>query len=284
MTRSELDQVVHNVSNELLAKLGYPPEKGYLDKHNGTVHIPEDNDQDSVTCPDWSPPSEGISKLIDHTLLKPDTTEAEVIAACAEAHQHNFATLCVQPERVALVTHELQGSSVTTCAVIGFPLSATLTPIKCAEAEQVIKLGADEIDMVLSVGALKSRAEDSVYTDIFCVAELVHSAKKVLKVILETSVLDDREKVLACVLAKLAGADFVETSTGFGRIGATAHDVALMHHVVGGEMGIKAAGGISTYSDLVRMMRAGATRIGSSSSATIIAQAAAADVSSLGRS
>ena len=236
-----------------------------------------------VACPDWAPPEQGIAALIDHTLLRPDAAEAEVAGACAEARRHQFATVCVQPGRLALAVRELRGSPVKTCSVVGFPHGATLTPVKCVEAEQAIKLGADELDMVLSVGALKSGDEDGVYSEIRCLTELVHSAKRVLKVILETALLSDREKAVACVLAKLAGADFVKTSTGFGPSGASAHDVALMHRVVGGEIGIKAAGGVSTYADLVQMMRAGATRIGSSSGVGIVAQAAAAGVVPRGR-
>ena len=288
MTRSELDQVVHSVGNELLARLGHSPAKIRSEiaacscdveiktpnsSANGLI---SGNAQTHITCPDWTPPEKGIASLIDHTLLRPDATELEVAAVCAEARRHGFATVCVHPGQVALVARELRGSAVRTCTVVGFPLGATLTPVKCAETEQVIKLGADEIDMVLSVGALKSHKEDSVYTDILCVAELTHSANRVLKVILETSLLNDHEKVMACVLAKLAGADFVKTSTGFGPAGANAYDVALIHRIVGDELGIKAAGGIETYSDLVQMMRAGATRIGSSSGVAIVAQNAAA--------
>ena len=189
----------------------------------------------------------------------------------------------MHPGWVALAERELRGSGVKTATVVGFPHGATLTPVKCVETEQAIKLGADEVDMVLSIGALKSGQEDHVFAEIHCVAELVHSAQRVLKVILETALLSDHEKALACVLARLAGADFVKTSTGFGLAGARAADVALMHRVVGGEMGIKAAGGISTYAGLLQMMRAGATRIGSSSGVAIVAEAAAAGVVPRGR-
>lgn len=296
MTRSELDQVVQSVGNELLARLGHSPAKIRSEvaayscnvetktSNGGANGLISGNTQTHITYPDWIPPEKGIASLIDHTLLRPDATDLEIAAVCTEARRHGFATVCVHPGQVALVARELRGSSVRTCTVVGFPLGATLTPVKCAEAEQVIKLGADEIDMVLSVGALKSHKEDSVYTDILCVAELTHAAKRVLKVILETSLLNDHEKVLACVLAKLAGADFIKTSTGFGPTGANAYDVALIHRIVGGELGIKAAGGIATYSDLVQMMRAGATRIGSSSGVTIVAQSAAASDASHTRS
>ena len=292
MTRSELDQIVHSVGNELLTRLGRLPDGAAAAPAacgcaSGTAvsnGAPSGSATDGhVVCPDWAPPEQGIAGLIDHTLLRPDAAEAEVAAACGEARRHQFATVCVQPGRLALAVRELRGSPVKTCSVVGFPHGATLTPVKCVEAEQAIKLGADELDMVLSVGVLKSGDEDGVYSEIRCLAELVHSAKRVLKVILETALLSDREKAVACVLAKLAGADFVKTSTGFGPSGASAHDVALMHRVVGGEIGIKAAGGISTYADLVQMMRAGATRIGSSSGVGIVAEAAAAGVVSRGR-
>ena len=290
MTQGELDQIVHSVGNELLTRLGRLPDSAAVDAAacgcgpgaaasngaaGGLISTPPENE---VTCPDWTPPEGGIAGLIDHTLLRPDAAEAEIAAACAEACTHHFAAVCVHPGWVALTARELRGTAVKTCTVVGFPHGATLTPVKCVEAEQAMKLGADEIDMVLPIGALKSGQDDRVYTEIRCVAELVHSAKKVLKVILETALLSDHEKALACVLAKLAGADFVKTSTGFGPAGASTRDVALMHRVVGGELGIKAAGGISTYPDLAQMMRAGATLIGSSSGVGIVAEATASGI------
>ena len=293
MTRGELDQIVHSVGNELLTRLERLPDGaaaappaacGCATGSNGAAGgSMSATDDGPVACPDWAPPEGGIAGLIDHTLLRPDAAETDVSAVCAEARKHHFAAICIHPGWVALAARELRGSGVKTATVVGFPHGATLTPVKCVETEQAIKLGADEIDMVLSIGALKSGEEDRVFTEIHCVAALVHSAKRVLKVILETALLSDHEKALACVLAKLAGADFVKTSTGFGPSGASAGDVALMHGVVGGEMGIKAAGGISTYADLVQMMRAGATRIGSSSGVRIVAEAAAAGVVPRGR-
>ncbi len=292
MTKSELDRIVHSVGDELLTRLkGAPEEKSpkptttncacemEIQTFSDNMNSLTSNENHMHTpYPNWPSPGAGVANLIDHTLLKPDATERDVAKICAEARHHGFATVCVNPGWVSLVARELHGSSVRTCTVVGFPQGATLTPVKCAEAEQVIKLGADEIDMVVSIGALKSHEEDLVYTDICCVAELVHSAKRVLKVMLETSLLSNQEKVLACVLAKLGGADFIKTSTGFGPPGANIHDVALIHSLVGGEVGVKAAGGITTYSDLVQMMRAGATRIGSSSGVAIVAQAAGESV------
>ena len=295
MTRGELDQIVHSVGNELLTRLERLPNgaaaspvaccrgtsaPGSNGTAGGSISAATDG---HVTCPDWAPPEEGIAGLIDHTLLRPDAAETDVATICAEARKHHFAAVCVQPGWVALAARELRGSGVKTATVVGFPHGATLTPVKCVETEQAVKLGADEIDMVLSIGALKSGEEDRVFAEIRCIAELVHSAKRVLKVILEAALLSDREKAVACVLAKLAGADFVKTSTGFGPSGASPHDVALMHRVIGGEMGIKAAGGISTYADLVQMMRAGATRIGSSSGVAIVVEASAAGVGPRGR-
>ena len=289
MTRSELDHLVHGVGDELLARLGLQPGGAGLDTPSGggasaveakaaAGRSISDGPQACNACPDWMPPEQGIAGLIDHALLRPDAAEAEVAAVCAEARRHRFAAVCVQPGWVALAARELRGSAVRTCAVVGFPHGATLTPVKCSETEHAIRLGADEIDVALMTGALKSGDEDRVYVDIRCVAELAHSAKRVLKVVLESALLDDREKVVACVLAKLAGADFVATSTGFGPAGASPRDIALMHRTVGGEMGIKAAGGISTYAHMVQMMQAGATRIGSSSSLGIAAQAEASGV------
>ena len=221
-------------------------------------------------CLDWQPPIEGISGLIDHTLLRPDATEPDVIELCGEARRHGFYSACVHPDKVAIAARELRGSGVKVCTVVGFPHGAHVTPVKCVETEQALKLGAQEIDIVVNIGALKQGCLDTVHSEIRLVVEIAHAADAVVKVILEMALLDDASKLNGCVLAKLAGADFVKTSTGFGPSGADPADVALMHKVVGGEMGIKAAGGIRTYARFRDMMRAGATRIGAGAGLAIL--------------
>ena len=294
MTQHELDEIVRLVGDELLAKLGHapvngagaagsscgcePPANGAGTSAGLTEVLPETG----LACRDWTPPKEGIAGLIDHTLLRPDACEAEIIEICAGARKYRFATVCIQPTWVARAVRELRSSSVKTCTVIGFPHGASLTPVKCAEAEQALKLGAEELDMVINAGALKSGNEDLVFTEIRCLADLARQAGAVLKVILEMGSLSGEQKITACVLAKLAGADFVKTSTGFGPAGADPADVSLMHRVVGGEMGIKAAGGINTYRRMELMMRSGATRIGASAGVRIAEQAAAAGIPSGG--
>ncbi|HEY6292748.1 MAG TPA: deoxyribose-phosphate aldolase, partial [Terriglobia bacterium] len=194
-----------------------------------------------------------LARFIDHTLLKPEASEADVRKLCAEARQYGFASVCVNPTWVSLCAAELQGTPVKVCTVAGFPLGATTPSVKVFEAEQAVKLGAAEVDMVISVGALKSGQYERVEQEIHALAETCHGGHRgdgggaILKVILECALLTDQEKVIACRLAKSAGADFVKTSTGFGPGGATAHDVELMRLVVGPEMGVKAAGGIRGY-------------------------------------
>jgi deoxyribose-phosphate aldolase len=208
--------------------------------------------------------------LIDHTILRPDATADEVRKVCAEARHFGFASVCVNPARVALVSSELRGCAVKTCSVVGFPLGATCTEIKRQEAALAIRDGAQEIDMVIHVGALKDGDHAGVKSDIEGVAQTCHAGGALLKVIIEACLLSDREKVIACALAKLAGADFVKTSTGFSKSGATAADVALMRLTVGPELGVKAAGGIRTRKDLLAMVEAGASRVGASASVAIV--------------
>jgi deoxyribose-phosphate aldolase len=216
-----------------------------------------------------------LASLIDHTLLKPDATKEDVIKLCKEAVQHTFASVCVNPSWVSLVKDLIKGSRVKVCTVVGFPLGATTTLTKVLETRDAIANGADEIDMVIAVGALKAKQNDLVLKDIQDVREAAD--EKILKVILETALLNDEEKVRACVLAKQAGADFVKTSTGFGPGGATVHDVALMRETVGEDMGVKASGGIRDYETAVKMVEAGATRIGASASVSIVKKAAAGE-------
>jgi deoxyribose-phosphate aldolase len=219
-------------------------------------------------------PTDGtMAHLIDHTLLKPDATQDEIAQLCYEARKYGFASVCVNPAYVELCAQLLKGSGVPVCTVVGFPLGATSTETKVFEAQQAIREGATEVDMVINVGAVKSRDYELVEHDIASIARACHAGDAILKVIVEAALLTDEEKVVACQLAKVAGADFVKTSTGFGPGGATAADVALMRRVVGLAMGVKAAGGIRTYEDAQRMIAAGASRIGASASVKIVQEA-----------
>lgn len=211
-----------------------------------------------------------LAKAIDHTLLKPDATSDEVQILCSEAKQFQFASVCINPCFVDFCSHELAGSSVKVCTVIGFPLGANITSIKRKEAETAIEAGAQEVDMVINIGSLKSRNYDYVLKDI---AEVVYAAKTknvLIKVIIETALLSDDEKIKACMISKKAGADFVKTSTGFSKGGATVHDVALMKFVVGNLLGVKASGGIKNREDAISMLMNGASRIGTSSGLKIV--------------
>ncbi len=215
-----------------------------------------------------------IASLIDHTLLKPEATAEQIRNLCNEARQFRFASVCMNPWYVALAAKLMRGSGIKICSVAGFPLGATSTPAKVFEAKQGIRDGAREIDMVMNVGALKSGDDRAVQADIRAVADACHRAKSICKVILENVLLTDEEKIRACKLAKKAGADYVKTSTGFNTAGAAAADVALMRATVGPKLGVKASGGIRTYEDLMKMVEAGATRIGTSSGVKIMEEAA----------
>jgi deoxyribose-phosphate aldolase len=216
-----------------------------------------------------------IAALIDHTLLKPGATAADIRRLCTEARQYGFAAVCVNPCWVALAAAELQDSTVNVCAVVGFPLGANTTDTKMMEAVSAIEHGAREIDMVMNIGWLKGQDEIAVSADIRAVVEATHARRAIIKVILETGLLDDTQKAAACRIAQSAGADFVKTSTGFGPGGATVEDVALLRRTVGSHMGVKASGGIRTLGDLRKMVAAGASRIGASSSARIMLESAA---------
>lgn len=301
MSPAELDSLVAQIGEEILARL------------NGVAAIPKQGEglnlPDQVCpgctqrCPqtcalntrqiiaagaDRVSASERLTKidpaiaaLIDHTILKPEATRADVAKVCREARQYGFASVCVNPYWVPVVRTELEGSPVKVCSVVGFPLGATMTEAKLAEAAAALRAGAAELDMVINVGALRSGDHEAVKLDIQQIVKVAHEAGAIVKVILETALLDDNQKAVACTLAKMAGADFVKTSTGFGPSGATAHDVALMRSVVGPEMGVKASGGIRTLADLKSMTAAGATRIGASASVKIVEVTAASAVSEL---
>ena len=211
-----------------------------------------------------------IAAMIDHTLLKPDATQDQIAQLCYEARKYGFAAVCVNPTHVKLCAQLLQGSPVKVCTVVGFPLGATPPEVKSYEAQQAIDDGATEVDMVINIGALKSKDYALVERDIATVARTCHTGGAILKVIIEAALLNDEEKVIASQLSKVAGADYVKTSTGFGPGGATVKDVALMRRAVGPEMGVKAAGGIKDYQDAQAMVAAGATRIGASAGIKIV--------------
>ena len=297
MNPFELDRLVAQIGEEILSRVGPAAAPGPQKKGEG-LNLPD------AVCPgcvqrcvqtcarnskeiiaagaDRISASEKLTKidpsiaaLIDHTILKPEATRSDVIKVCREARQYHFASVCVNPYWVPLVRAELLGAPVKVCTVVGFPLGATSTEAKVAETAAALRAGAQEIDMVINVGALRSGDNEAVKLDIQQVVRAAHEARAIVKVILETALLDDNEKAVACTLCKLAGADFVKTSTGFSTSGATAHDVALMRSVVGPEMGVKASGGIRTLQDLKTMAAAGASRIGASASVKIVEATAA---------
>ncbi len=214
-----------------------------------------------------------LAKYIDHTLLKPEATPAEIEKLCQEAKQYHFAAVCVNPPYVKLCAQMLHGTDVDIAVVVGFPLGAHTTETKVFETKQAIADGAREIDMVINVGWLKAKQDSLVRDDIRAVVNAAHAAGAIVKVIIEAALLTDDEKVRACQLSKEAGADYVKTSTGFGPGGATVHDVALMSRAVNGELGVKAAGGIRNYEQTQAMIAAGATRIGASAGVKIMQEA-----------
>ena len=215
-------------------------------------------------------PVRQIAALIDHTLLKPQAAAADIRKLCQEARQYNFAAVCVNPYWVELAAGELTGSPVSVATVAGFPLGANTTFVKVAESEAAIAAGAREIDMVLNIGELCGGNLEAVRTDVAAVVAAAHTRGVLVKVILETALLNDHQKAAACTLSQRAGADFVKTSAGFSMHGATVHDVALMRRTVGPDMGVKASGGIRTLEDLEAMRAAGANRIGTSAGVQIV--------------
>lgn len=222
---------------------------------------------ETASAKDWA-------SLIDHTLLKPEATDEDIKRLCEEAARYRFASVCVNPTWVRVAACSLRGSGVPVCTVIGFPLGATLADVKAYEARRAIFDGAKEVDMVINVGALKSGDDCLVEHDIRSVVEVAHEYEATCKVIIETALLTDDEKVRACLAAKKAGADFVKTSTGFAKSGATVADIALMRRTVGSELGVKASGGVKGLEDARKLVEAGATRIGASVGVKIAQEAA----------
>ena len=273
MSDAPLDRemLIEIVTREVLTTLAErsdicaSPEKLRAVLANGADRVASHGDASSV-------PVE-LAKFIDHTALKPETDADEIDQLCAEAKEFGFASVCVNPTWVSRCARNLRGSNVKVCSVIGFPLGATTPQIKAMEARQALRDGAREVDMVINVGALKSGDFELVRRDIEKVVDSAHEAGAIVKVILETVLLTDEEKVIASSLAKTAKADFVKTSTGFGGGGATVFDVALMRETVGPEMGVKASGGVRTAEDAQDMIAAGATRIGASAGVQILSEA-----------
>ena len=284
---SKVEQIVQIVTREVLIALAEEEQQGHLPQGE---HCTEECAEGICvrTCYDRVgrvvsagasrisatigryPEDPSMGRYVDHTLLKPDATKDQIAQLCYEAKKYEFASVCVNPTHVKLSAELLKGSNVDVCTVIGFPLGASSPAVKAFETETALNDGATEIDMVINVGALKAKDFDLVAQDINGVVRMAHASGAIVKVIIETSLLDEDEKVTACLLSKEAGADFVKTSTGFSGGGATVEDIALMRKVVGPEMGVKASGGVRDYEDAKNMVQAGATRIGASAGVKIV--------------
>lgn len=246
-------------------------DKNFTDFYNGVKNIFEGKPlaQINYNIEEEITPS-SIAKYIDHTILKPEATSEEVERICSEAMEYGFATVCVNPSFIPVCFDVMKFSKTKICTVVGFPLGSTTTNMKRLETEEAVDAGAEEIDMVMNIGRLKENDFEYVYDDIFQVANTTLQLNKLCKVIIETCILTDEEKVRACLLAKAAGANFVKTSTGFSKGGASVEDIFLMRNVVGNNMGVKASGGIRTFEDAEKMIKAGANRIGASASVAIV--------------
>jgi len=262
MQPENYNQLIEQITDIVMAKLGTDDCPSFCDtdvqrivdagaSRIGTVL------GDTATSRDWA-------SLIDHTLLKPEASKTDIQKLCSEAAQFGFASVCVNPAWVKQAAQFLKNSGVPVCTVIGFPLGAAVSDVKAYEARRAIFDGAGEVDMVINIGALKSGDICTVEDDIRAVSEAAHENGVLCKVIIETALLTDEEKVQACLAAKNAGADFVKTSTGFSKGGATVHDIALMRRTVGSSLGVKASGGVKGIEDARAMFEAGATRIGAS--------------------
>lgn len=291
MDQQQLEQVIQAITEEILGYIGTEPPADLCGLEIDSLVCPGCDQRCAEKCArktrkvveagadrisageSVGPIEADIARLIDHTLLKPEASRDDIRKLCGEALKYGFASVCVNPWYVSVAAEMLRGSEVRVCTVVGFPLGATLPQVKVFETEETIKLGAQEIDMVINIGALKSKQDEAVEADIRGVVEASHRGDAICKVILETALLTTDEKVRGSIAAKNAGADFVKTSTGFSTGGATAEDVRLMRAAVGRDIGIKAAGGVRSLEDLKKMVEAGATRIGASASIKILEQA-----------
>ena len=286
-----LEKLVAEITDAIVSRLGANGDGvgyGQGEAHECNLH----HDECFIKCPDRmraivsqgdlrlgvsgkeSAAAREVARFIDHTLLKPEASRAEIMKLCEEGARYGFASVCINPTWAREAACALRGSGVKVCTVIGFPLGANTADVKQYECRRAIFDGARELDMVINIGALKSGEHVVVARDISGVVEAAREAGCVTKVIIETALLTDEEKVRACVLSKEAGADFVKTSTGFSKAGATAADIALMRLVVGESMGVKAAGGVRDYQQAQEMIRAGATRLGASVGVKIFQEAA----------
>jgi deoxyribose-phosphate aldolase len=292
MTEQQLEQLIESITQEVFCYLGDRQLCDLRGLEIDEIVCPGCDQRCVETCADKArkvmaagaarlsagpgisrvPPD--LASLIDHTLLRPEASRADILKLCREAVEFGFAAVVVNPYWVPVATAAVRGSPVKVCTVVGFPLGATLPQVKIQETEEVVKLGAQEVDMVINIGALKSGDDELVQQDIRGVVEVCRRSGVLSKVILECALLTDSETVRASQLAQAAEADFVKTSTGFGPGGATAKDVELMRLGVGPGMGVKAAGGIRSYEDLQKMVSAGATRIGASASVKMLKEAA----------
>jgi len=289
---ADIEKLVSQITDVILSRLG----SGGLASECAVYH-----DECFVKCPDRmhsliasggvrfglsGPESEAarqVARYIDHTLLKPDATRDEILKLCEEGARYAFASVCINPIWVREAACALRGSGVKVCTVVGFPLGSNAPDTKSFESRRAVFDGASELDMVINIGALKSGDNDLVLRDIAGVVEVAHEVGYICKVIIETALLTDDEKIRACLLSKEAGADFVKTSTGFSKGGATVADIALMRRVVGGEMGVKASGGVKDLKQAQEMIRAGATRIGASVGVKIVQEAAGGRITTNGQ-
>ncbi|RME44291.1 MAG: deoxyribose-phosphate aldolase [Chloroflexi bacterium] len=272
------EELIHTVTREVLAALAGQSGDACLNcLGNCAAHCP--NDVRTVVAAgasrisyngDGAAVPADLARYIDHTALKPETTPAQIDQLCEEAVQFGFAAVCVNPVWIRRAAGNLRGTGIGVASVVGFPLGANVSQIKAMEARRALRDGANELDMVINIGALKGGLYDVVRDDIAKVADASREAGAICKVIIEAALLTDEEKVIACRLAQDAKADYVKTSTGFGPGGATVYDVALMREAVGPKMGVKAAGGIKTAEQARQMIAAGATRIGASASVQIV--------------
>jgi deoxyribose-phosphate aldolase len=267
-------ELIEKITREVMSKIQTPPGQQTESAQPDTGPAPGETNtsitQGTQGIPGVDKPTPAdLARYIDHTLLKPDATEEQIEKLCSEAVQYKFYSVCINSSWVAFCARKLRGTGVKVCAVVGFPLGAMDSRSKAFETRRAIEDGAQEIDMVINVGALKSGQYETVEEDIRAVRRATRGTT-VLKVILETSLLEDDEKVIACQIAQKAGTDYVKTSTGFSSGGATAHDVALMRRTVGPKKGVKASGGVRSYEDALLMIASGATRIGASASVAIV--------------
>ncbi len=270
---SDLEKLIDQITDVIMARLSHesvPDDHAHCSPHHIACALQAGATRIGLAWGQSAAAGADVAGYIDHTLLKPEATREEIEKLCKEAATFKFASVCVNPTWVKECAWLLHGSEARVCTVVGFPLGATLPDVKAYETRRAIFDGATEIDMVINIGALKSGDDDLVRRDICGVVDAAHEGCAIVKVIIETALLTDEEKVRACRLAKEAGADFVKTSTGFSKGGATVADIELMRRTVGSEIGVKAAGGVKDLESARQMIAAGATRIGASAGIKIV--------------